>query len=114
MIKIRIDIFDTTVFVAHTDRDMKKLLKTVQNKYNYNEYKSLEDLKNKVNGVCIEAGRTNYVFLPTLKLSIIVHEFLHVVQDVTCFNGVNDRETEAYMLDYLVSSFLNKVEVKDV
>lgn len=45
----------------------------------------------------------------TLKDSVVVHELYHATRHICHSRGVDDEETEAYMLEYLYEKFKEKI-----
>lgn len=48
--------------------------------------------------------------LVDVSYEIMVHELYHVVQAICCSRGIDDEETEAYLMEYLFGSLLYAVD----
>lgn len=106
IIKIKIEMFDTIVKIATDEESINKLLKQMK----HPKYKVFKDLDGLL-GCAFDQGGHQYVYILKPRLDVLVHELLHVVKAVTRYRGVDDEETECYMLDHLVAEATKKIKL---
>lgn len=104
MIKIKIDIFETNLYISENKKDINKILKLTKSKNSYEEF--IE----KYDGIYNSEFTDKFIILNTKRIHILVHELLHCVQDLCEHRNINDNEFEAYLLDYLVKKSLSKLK----
>lgn len=103
MKSIKIEMFEETVHIIDditNKKDMRKVKKLIGD----DRYKDLMGTSSA--GVCTRADGWNIIVIvaedrPEYKTRVLVHELLHAVKRVVENHGVNDEETECYMLDHL-------------
>lgn len=103
MKSIKIEMFEETVHIID-DITNKKDMRKVKKLLGDDRYKDLMGTSSA--GVCTRADGWNIIVIvsedrPEFKTRVLVHELLHAVKRVVENHGVNDEETECYMLDHL-------------
>lgn len=110
MIKIKIEMFESYVHILTEEKDFIKFLKKQKGKIKAETVKDFDGF----HGICYNFGGNQYIILKKKTIDVLVHELLHAVKGICDHRGVDDEETECYMLDYLTASALNKLKITQV
>lgn len=101
MITVKIDFLSTEVCLVENEKDIQKAKKYFGDDRT-KEYIDSDDYL----GLCCYSTKRTYIFVKNNQISVLAHECLHAVIGMCKDRGINDEETECYLLDYLIKNFI--------
>lgn len=102
MIEINLEVFKYRVFLITSEKDYKYIDK-------YYKEKDYIDKKDKGwAGMVVRDGYRGYIVLREVSYSVLAHEILHVVKDIVNKRGIEDEETECYLVEYITKILTKK------
>lgn len=103
MIKLKVDMFNYTMFVITNKKELKKV------KRHFKDKKTVDMLESDdYCGLHIGDGFIGYVVVLNNEISTLAHELLHAVQTICEVRGIEDQETSAYLMTYFMKNILDK------
>lgn len=103
MKKAYIELFDLTVYLAETKKDLKKISKKV------NDTNLTHDIYDESNyGLSFKHGKDYYLIVHSKTMSTLSHEVLHAVFGMCSYRGIDDDETHCYLISFIMKKFLGK------
>lgn len=99
-LKVKIDLFTAKVVLITRKKDLLMIWDHFPDSYHH-------FLKKDFFGMCVGNGTINYIYLPSLSVSTLAHEVLHVIERICEKTGVDDEETKCYLMHYILESFFS-------
>lgn len=103
MKKVRVELFNTEVYLVENKKDIK-VAKKYFNDSRTSEWIDADDYL----GLCLYSTKKTFLFVKNNQISILAHEVLHAVVGICKDRGINDEETECYLMDYILKGLLDK------
>lgn len=107
MKKANIELFEYKVYLIENDSDIKKAKKYLKD----TKIKNILD-EDDYFGVCLSYSSRSYIYIKDNKLSTLTHEVLHSVQRLCEQRGIDDYETEAWLLHFILEKFIDDKQNK--
>ena len=110
--KIKVPIFNSDVII-YLDETLSESISVIEKTYDYKiDFNVPTDNYDEINAFVtqIPSGPIIMVFR-IIDVSVIIHECLHAVKRIVFSKGVDDEETECYLMNWLCFQIFNQLKV---